>query len=173
MEYKILGAKPSSGLRKGQSEIMEYILMVVFIVAAIIAIIIFLTWWNLQQFQMDAFKNRQDRVVGIGQYMMGDYIFTDGDSVFDDAKLTAINASMTCEDLQTILGPNIYVKIKVLDMNGDKPCKWNDYPDCNVWSICSYKENAKDRLGQNFPVNVYRKLTDKTALGILYVEVYS
>jgi len=173
MDCKILGARFPSVQRKGQSEIMEYILMVVFIVAAIIAIIIFLTWWNLQQFQMDAFKNRQDRVVGIGQYIMGDYMFTNGDSVFDDAKLTAINASMSCDDLQKILGTNWYVKIKALDMAGEKPCKWNDYPDCNVWSICTYKENAKDRLGQNFPVNVYRKVSDKTALGVLYVEVYS
>jgi len=173
MDCKILGANARVVRRKGQSEIMEYILMVVFIVAAIIAIIIFLTWWNLQQFQMDAFKNRQDRIVGIGQYMMGDYMFTNGDSVFDDAKLTAINASMNCDDLQKILGTNWYVKIKALDMGGEKPCKWNDYPDCNVWSICTYKENAKDRFGQNFPVNVYRKVWDKTALGVLYVEVYS
>jgi len=170
MDYRILGKGAG---RKGQSEIMEYILMVVFIVAAIIAIILFLTWWNIQQFQMDAFKNKQDRIVGVGQYLMGDYIFTNGDSVFDDAKLTAINASMTCEELQAIIGQNVYVRIEAFDMPGDKPCRWNDYPDCNVWSICSQKQNAKDVLGQNFPVNVYRKVSDKTALGMLYVEVYS
>lgn len=159
--------------RKGQSEIMEYILVVVFIVAAILAIIFFLAWWNVQQFQMDEFKNRQDRIVGIGQYMMGDYMFTNGDSMFDDAKLTSINAGVTCEELQKILGKNWYVKITALDMNGDKPCKWNDYPDCNVWSMCDYRENARDSIGQNFPVNVYRKASDKVALGILHVEVYS
>jgi hypothetical protein len=173
MDCKILGANVRVVRRKGQSEIMEYILMVVFIVAAILAIIFFLTWWNVQQFQMDAFKNRQDRVVGIGQYMMGDYMFTNGDSVFDDAKLTAINASMSCDDLQKILGTNWYVKIKALDMGGEKPCKWNDYPDCNVWSMCGYMENAKELFGQNFPVTVYRKVSDKTALAVLYVGVYS
>jgi len=173
MGYEIPVSIARSARRKGQSELMEYVLMVVFIVAAIIAIIFFLTWWNVQQFQMDAFKNRQDRVVGIAQYMMGDYMFTNGDSVFDDAKLTAINASVTCEEMQKILGTGFYVKIKSLDMNGEKPCKWNEYPDCNAWSICGYKANARDRFGQNFPVNVYRKVSDKTALGVLYVEVYS
>jgi nitrogen fixation-related uncharacterized protein len=159
--------------RKGQSEIMEYILVVVFIVAAIMAIIFFLAWWNVQQFQMDQFKNQQDRIVGIGQYMMADYMFTNGDSMFDDAKLTSINASVTCEELQRILGSNWYVKITALDMEGERPCRWNDYPDCNVWSMCGYLSNAKSSLGQNFPINVYRKSSDKVALAILHVEVYS
>jgi hypothetical protein len=151
---------------------MEYVLMVVFIVAAIMAIIFFLYWWNIQQFQMDAFKNKQDRISGIAQYMMGDYMFANGDSIFDDAKLTAINASVSCEDLQKILGTGWYVKITALDMDSEVPCKWNDYPGCNVWSMCSRKDSP-EMLGQIFPVNVYRKVTDKTAMGILYVEVYS
>lgn len=169
MDYKILKARACGERRKAQSEIMEYILMVVFIVAAIIAIIIFLTWWNVQQFQMDAFRNRQDRIVGIGQYMMGDYMFTNGDSMFDDAKLTAINATMTCEDLQKILGTSWYAKITALDMAGEKPCRWNDYPDCNVWSICNYREN---HIANKFPVNVYRKVSDKVAMAVLEVGVY-
>jgi hypothetical protein len=110
--------------------------------------------------------------VGIGQHLMADYMFTNGDSMFDDAKLTSINATVTCEDLQGMLGKNWYVKITALDMGGEKACRWNDYPDCNVWSICGYR-SSRESLGQNFPVNVYRKSSDKVALGILYVEVYS
>jgi len=171
MDYEFR-ARAHNG-RKGQSEIMEYVLMIVFIVAAIMAIIFFLTWWNLEQFKADAFKNKQDRIAGIAQYMMGDYMFTNGESIFDDAKLTAINATITCEDLQKILGTGWYVKIKALDMEGEAPCKWNAYPGCNVWSMCGQRQDVTDRLGQNFPVNVYRKVTDKTALGIMYVEVYT
>jgi len=168
-----MGFRIPTGSKKAQSEIMEYVLMVVFIVAAIMAIIFFLTWWNVQQFQMDAFKNKQDRIAGIAQYMMGDYMFSNGDAIFDDAKLTAINASMNCEDLQKIFGTGWYVRITALDMDGEVPCKWNDYPGCNVWSMCGQKPDAPDMLGQIFPVNVYRKVTDKTAMGILYVEVYT
>lgn len=172
MVCEIPARGPGAG-RKGQSEIMEYVLMVVFIVAAVIVIMFFLMWWNVQQFQVDALKNKQDRVIGIGQYMMGNYMFTNGDSMFDDAKLTAINATLTCQELQKILGTNWYVKITALDMEGEKPCRWNDYPDCNVWGMCGYREGAHNVFAKNFPVNVYRKLTDKTALAVMYVGVYS
>jgi hypothetical protein len=97
-------------------------------------------------------------------------MFTNGDSMFDDAKLTAINASITCEDLRKILGTGWYVKIKALDMDGEKPCKWNEYPDCNVWSICDYMADHKANI---FPVNVYRKVSDKVSLGMLEVGVLS
>lgn len=160
--------------RKGQSEIMEYILMVVFLVAAIIAIILFLTWWNTQQLQMEGFRNRQDRVVAIAEQMMGDYMLANGDSVFDDAKLTSVNAAgIKCEDLQKIYGTNWYAKIKSLDMEGERKCDWNNYPGCNMWTLCEYGGTPKERLVQKFPVNVYRKVTDRVSLGILEVGVYS
>lgn len=173
MGHKILGARATSGL-KGQSEMMEYILMVVFLVAAIIAIILFLSWWNIQQLQMEGFKSRQDRVVSIAEYMMNDYMLANGDSVFDDAKLTSVNAAgIKCEDLQKIYGTGWYVKIKSLDMEGEKKCDWSGYPGCNVWTFCNYQERPESRSAYNFPVNVYRKVSDKVALAVLHVEVYS
>lgn len=158
---------------KGQSEIMEYLLMVVFIVAVVIGIIIFLTWWNVTQLEMEGSKNRQDRVLAIGQHMMADYMFINKESMLDDAKLTSINAAQACDKLEEIFGTNWYAKIKSLDMEGEITCTWNDYPNCNVWNICNYKEHPNSRSAQNFPVNVYRKVSDKTALAVLHVEVYS
>jgi hypothetical protein len=159
---------------KAQSEMMEYILMVVFLVAAIIAIILFLSWWNIQQLQMEGSKNLDDRVVSIAQLMMNDYMLANGDSVFDDAKLTSVAAAgIKCEDLQKIYGTGWYVKIKSLDMEGERPCTWNSYPGCNTWTFCNYVEHPESRSVYNFPVNVYRKASDKMALAVLHVEVYS
>lgn len=159
---------------KGQSEMMEYILMVVFLVAAIIAMMLFLSWWNIQQLQMEGSKDLDRRAVSIAEYMMNDYMLTNGDSMFDDAKLTSVAAAgIRCEDLERIYGTGWYVKIKSLDMGGEKKCDWNSYPGCNTWTFCSYQGHPESRSAYNFPVNVYRKVSDKASLAVLHVEVYS
>jgi len=170
MGLEILGI---AGRRKAQSEIMEYVLMVVFVVAAIIGIILFLTWWNVQQLGMKSSENSQDRVLAIGQHLMADSMFVNGDYVFDDAKLTALGASDVCASLQQMFGTGWYAQIRSLDMNGEKPCQWGNYPDCNSWTICTQKEKPPKVFAQNFPVNVYRKASDRMALAVLHVEVYS
>ncbi len=158
--------------RKGQSEIMEYIVMVVLIVAAIIAIILFLSWWSIMQIEMQGSKNQNDKIVSLGQMIMGDYMLINEQAMLDDAKLTSLvsMSSEGCERLQALLGANWYAKIKSLDMEGDIPCTWGNYPDCNSWTICEYKE---PHIAQVFPVNVYRKLSDKAALAVLEVGVYT
>ena len=163
-------------MRKGQSELMEYMLMLVFIVAAVIGIIIFLTWWNVTQFQMQGSKNRQDRVLSIGQDMMADYTLSDGESVFDDSKLTsllALGPVDSCKGIEAIYGTSWYVKIKALDMGGETKCDWTTYPNCNVWEICSPKAHPESVSAQSFPVNVYRKVSGKVALAVLRVEAYT
>jgi hypothetical protein len=173
MGYENPGARGPSGRKKGQSEIMEYMIMVLLIVAAIIGIILFLTWWGAQQLQIEGFKNRQDRVVSVAQQLMGDYTFADEESMFNDAKLTAANTT-PCEELQKVIGEGWYARIKALDMEGNVPCRWDNYPDCNYWEFCGYrKENVNELLTQKFPVNVQRSATDKVALAVLEVGVYT
>ena len=148
---------------------MEYILLVIFIVASIIGILIFLSWWGGKQLEVEGFKNQEDRLLGIAQHIMSDYSFANGDSMLDDSKLTSINAVHACQDLEDILGNGWYAKIRALDMEGSIACEWIAYPECNYWTICDYKE---EHIAQKFPVNVYRKVSDKVALGILEVGVY-
>jgi len=160
--------------RKGQSEIMEYILMIVFIVAAIIGFMLFLTWWNITQIQAQGFKDREDRVVALAQNMMNDYMFANGDSVFDDAKLTSVAAAgIGCDELSLIYGVDWYVNITALDMPMERKCDWNGYPNCNYWSFCTYQEHPESRSAYNFPVNVYRKATNRMSLAVMHVEVYT
>ena len=161
-------------LMKGQSEIMEYILMIVFIVAAIIGMMLFLSWWNITQIQAQGFKEREDRVVTLAQNMMNDYMFVNGDSVFDDGKLTSVNAAgVGCDSLKEIYGEDWFVNITALDMPVEKKCDWSGYPDCNYWSFCVYQEHPESRAVYNFPVNVYRKATNRMAMGVMHVEVYT
>jgi hypothetical protein len=157
-------------MSKGQSEIMEYMIMVLLIVGAIIGIMLFLAWWGGQQVKAEGFSNQQDRIVSIAQVLMADYMFVDGDSMFSDAKLTALNSTISCEELQDVLGAGWYITVKALDMPGNVPCSWNGYPDCNYWAICPYK---KEHMGQKFPVNVHRIVSDTVALGVLEVGVYT
>ncbi|HJW96723.1 MAG TPA: hypothetical protein VJ485_01000 [archaeon] len=172
MECEILGARVPSSL-KGQSEMMEHILMVVFIVAAILALILFLTWWNVQQLNMEASRNRQDRILDLAQHMMGDYLLVNENYMLDDAKLTSVNAVSGCEKLERLFGTDWYARVRALDMEDEIPCTWNNYPDCNSWTICSYPEERRNVLVQKFPANVYRKVSDKVALAVLEVGVYS
>jgi hypothetical protein len=156
---------------------MEYMLMVVFIVASVIGIILFLTWWNVVQLDAKKTDNLDNRAEGLTQQLKGDYMLTTADSVFDDAKLTSlIPAGVKCSDLEKEFGSNWYAKIVALDMDGETPCTWDNYPGCNTWSLCLKKEKSDvDTLWgkQPFPVNVYRKSMDKMAMGVLYVEVYA
>ena len=174
MERETLGARaPSSHKRKGQSEIMEHMLMVVFIVAAILALILFLTWWNVQQLKMEATRNTQDRILELAQHITGDYLFANENYMLDDAKLTSINAILGCEKLEELFGTNWYARVRTLDMEDEVTCNWNNYPDCSSWTICSYKERREGVKfpNQKFPVNVYRKVSDKVALAVLEVGV--
>ena len=107
--------------QKGQSEIMEYVLMVLFIVASVIAIILFLTWWNTQQLQMQGSQDRADSIVSLAQHLQADYMFISQDSMFDDSKLTSIGTD-ACARLQQLFGEGWYARIKSLDMEGDVPC---------------------------------------------------
>lgn len=150
---------------------MEYLVMVVLIVAAIIAIILFLSWWSITQLEMQSSKSSQDRILSIGQILMGDYMLANGGSMLDDAKLTSLSAIQgSCDSLERSLGTGWYAKVKSLDMEGEIPCTWSNYPDCNSWTICKYKAGLP---AQKFPVNVYRKASEKSALGILEVGVYT
>ena len=149
---------------------MEYMVMVVLIVGAIIAIILFLTWWNITQLEMQGSKNRDDRILALGETLSGDYLLVNDQYMFDDAKLSSLGAIQACDKLQSQLGTGWYARIKSLDMGGEVPCTWNNYPECNVWTICSYKEKQPAQI---FPVNVYRKSSDRVALAILEVGVYS
>lgn len=154
---------------KAQYEIMEYIFMTVFLIVVIIGLMLFLFWWNFSQFKIEEIKNKDNRIISIARYIMVDPVFVNEDSIFDDAKLTAINMTIKCKELEDILGDGWYLKIKSLDLEGEKYCNWLRYPDCNFWVIC--KEN-KDHISQKFPVNIYRKISDKISIGILEVGVY-
>ncbi len=157
---------------KAQSEIMEYIFMVVFLMALIIGLMLFLSWWNVSQSRVEALQSKEERIASITRYLMSEPMFANEDSMFDDAKLTAINDTDTvkCQEFEGILGSGWYVKIRSLDMEGEHPCKWSNYPDCNLWVICKEKQN---HIAQRFPVNIYRKISDNVSIGILEVGVYS
>jgi len=141
---------------KAQHEIMEYVILTLFIVIIIIGFVFFLSGWNITQLQLDKEKARQDRALFIMKYFLSSPLFTKENSVFDDTKLDAFRSLPNeCTELGKIIGENWFAEIETF--NGAK------------WEMCTQNKNYSAYI---VPANVYRKFTDKAELGTLKVGVY-
>ncbi len=154
---------------KGQGNIVEYALLVFFIVIIIFVLIVFITGFQLFQIDTEAQKQSLDRTLSLSKQFMVSGYFTNKDSVFDDAKLTAATG-LACSDFEKTFGSSWFLEVRTLDNKSQKECSMENYPDCNYWKIC-VKNNPKN-ISYIFPVNVFSKTDDMVSLASLKVGIY-
>jgi hypothetical protein len=184
-------ARPESRQFKGQSQMLEYVLLMVFIVGVVLALIFFLTWWQLSQLSIEKSETQQDRLLSLVKQFLDSPYMTKESSMFDDGKLTALvmmdnNIDMSCERLQAIYGDDWYAEIRLKDGLPLKKCDQMSFPDgsshCNYWTLCQQQAGPKTRISHVIPVNVYRNIgyvvdvtkavLPRTYMGALNVTVY-
>jgi hypothetical protein len=160
--------------RKAQTSIMEYLLLSFFILMVIIALIFFLSWWQASQFNLEQQGQIHQRVEVLLYRFINSPLFVKENSVFDDSKLLAIQSysQNICKELTTLFGSDWFLEIEVLNPRPGcaGPCDAVNYPCCGSWTICP---QGKRNITRVLPVNVYRKIEDRTDLGVLRVGVYS
>lgn len=170
----------------GQSQMLEYVLLMVFVVAVIFSIMIFLTWWQITQLSVEKTNQQQERVLSFIKSFIESPYMTKENSIFDDGKLTALAMIPdSCEKLRGVYGDDWHAEIMLMDGKPLRECGQMTYPDgsqsCNYWSICP-KQTAKGKITQIVPVNVYRRIgyvlnvtnhvLPRTYLGTLNVTMY-
>ncbi len=151
---------------------MEYILLTFFILLVIVGLLFFLSWWQFSQLGMEEHKVRMDRVMSLAQQVSNSPYFVKENSMFDDAKLTALKSlgSDVCTGMESIFGYGWFIKVRLFDGTGEEvPCTWGNYPECNSWTFCAKGQKNTSRA---IPVNVYRKMSEKNSVGILEVGIY-
>jgi hypothetical protein len=167
---------------KGQTGMMEYILMVFFIMVIIVVLIIFLSGWQVTQLQLEKSKGSFDRALSVTKMALDSPYLVKEDSMFDDTKLASALRPGMCEEMEKVFGQNWFLEVCTGECMGCEGecvvCEANAYdPDCNYWSLCK-SEGRYDAYV--LPVNVYRKMayvyTDsvfpRTDLGTLKVGVF-
>jgi len=157
--------------KKAQASIMEYILLTFFILLIIVALMFFLSWWQFSQIGMEEHKLRVEKTLFLAKYVSNSPYFVKENSIFDDAKLTAVKSlgSDICRDFEEVFGYNWFIRVRVFDDEAEIPCSWGNYPDCNVWDFCTKNQKNISRI---IPVNIYRKILEENGIGIMEVGIY-
>ncbi|MCK4714420.1 MAG: hypothetical protein KAT35_02510, partial [Candidatus Aenigmarchaeota archaeon] len=93
--------KKGQSLLKGQSSIMEYLLMSFFMLLVILVLIFFLGWWQFTQFHMESQTAEFQRVEVLMNRIINSPILVRENSVFDDSSLMAVQSlrSSACQKL--------------------------------------------------------------------------
>lgn len=155
--------------RKAQHSIMEYILLTFFIMVVIIAIIFFLTGWQVSQFELEQEKTKIDRAFWLTKSFLTSQYFVKDNSMFDSMKLSA--ALDSCEELEKIFGYEWFAEVNLLG-GTDALCTETD-TDCNQWKFC---EKTKNYTAYIIPVNIYKVMDNdmrgRVYIGTLKVGVY-
>lgn len=163
---------------KGQMGIMEYMMMTLFIMVIIVVLVFFFSGWQISQVQMQESRAKSDLVLSSMKNVLYSPLLTRENSMFDDAKLSALQAK--CEKVREVFGADLFIEVdaKSLGTESQIPCDQYRYDiNCNYWSIC--KRDAP-HSALVMPVNVYRNMGNvlnsgilgRTDLGILKVGVY-
>ncbi len=147
----------------GQMGIMEYMLMTVFIMVIIVMLVFFFSGWQISQTQMQGSRVKSENLLSNLKNVMYSPLFIRDDSMFDDAKLTALQGK--CEKVKEVLGADVFIEVKTLEKVAEIPCDPHRYDiNCNYWSIC---RRDAPHSALVMPVNVYRNMGNVLASGIL------
>jgi len=184
-QFKRQNETPSrSSQLKGQGQMLEYLLLMVFVVAVILMLMMFLTWWQISQLGVERAKNQQEWSLSMLKQFTDSPYMTKENSMFDDAKLTALASMMPdgCQRLQEFYGDNWYAEIRLMDDEPVTECSQSNYPECNYWKICEQYPDAEGRVTRVAPVNIYRNIgfvldvtnavLPRTYIGTLTLTVY-
>jgi hypothetical protein len=184
---------------RGQTDIMEYAVLVVMIMFVILFVVALIFGFQMLQMGSEKSKAVETESLFILRNMISSPIINNPQypkgSVLDDAKLTV----MTCEEIEALFGEGVWIQVvsffekpdcDVPGMTGgeraacrqslddivaveNRECTGagqNDYPQCGKWTFC--EENRAERMiYRSVPVNVYRRMTGAVSLGALTVGI--
>lgn len=171
-------SRKGTGRRRltGQMGIMEYMMMTLFVMVIIVMLVFFFSGWQISQVQVQESKAKSERVLSAMKNVLYSPLLAREDSMFDDAKLSALQSR--CGKLQDFFGADLFIEVTVFQGQGEIPCDPYRYDiNCNYWSIC--KRDAP-HSALVMPVNVYRNMGNvlssgmlgRTDLGVLKVGIY-
>ncbi|MFH0956261.1 MAG: hypothetical protein V1813_00200 [Candidatus Aenigmatarchaeota archaeon] len=182
---------------KGQAPVMEYIVFLFMAVLIIIALLFMVFGFQLMTTGSGAAVEAEKHSLFVMQSMLGNDITRatryQSISVLDDAKLTALTG-MDCEQFESAFGAGVWVNVTLYMEKPDcgglggsvfytcreqrdliaemqaTPCDGESYPNCGGWELCG--DNKEGRMTyRSVPVNIYRKMNNTLALGVLTVGV--
>lgn len=158
-------SKVQMGCRRlaGQMGIMEYMMMTLFVMVIIVMLVFFFSGWQISQVQMQESRAKSDLVLSGLKNVMYSPLLVRESGMFDDAKLSALQAR--CDKVKAAFGADIYIEVSVLDGRGDIPCDPYRYDiNCNYWSVCM---EDRPHSALVMPVNVYRNMGNVLSSGVL------
>jgi len=151
---------------------MEYMFLTLFVIFIVIAFVIFLSWWNVSQMDVEKSGMELDKTLVLTKSLISSPFLAREDSMLDDGKLTVLQAmgQDTCTSIGSIYGADWFAVIRLLDGRNDTPCNQTSYPDCNYWSLCKKDlsaPGAKNYRSYVVPVNIYRNMGMVLTTGVL------
>lgn len=183
---------------KGQAPLMEYIVFLFMAVLIIIALLFLVFGFQFLTQGSGAAEEAEKHSLFIMQSMLGNGVTRatrfQSLSVLDDSKLTALSG-MDCGDFETAFGAGVWVNVTLYMEKPDceglssgrydcmtlrdeihamqaTACSDETYPNCGNWEFCH--ENKETRMTyRSVPVNIYRKMSNTLATGVITVGVMS
>lgn len=148
---------------------MEYIILALFMLVIVIAIVFFLFGWEFGSLRREGLDQAYAKSLLMINIFTHSEFFTEKDNMLDDSKLMVAK----CGDIERIFGEKLCINITTVLFVGDevKPCTLSDYPNCNHWVICEDLCGQENLLGYDVPVNIYRRVSGETELGILDLRI--
>lgn len=156
-------------MRRGQVHLMEYVLLSFFVLLIIVLITFFLTGWQISTTQSEQRRVVFDKAEFLFRALTNSpYLnknsYPEG-SMLEDSRLE----SVTCEDLQKLYGTGWFIEIESISYP-EECSQDNPYPECGKWAYC--REEGKEAIIFDIPVNVYKKITGEVDVGFLRVGLY-
>jgi hypothetical protein len=185
-------------VRTGQAPLMEYIVFLFMAVLIIIALLFLVFGFQFLTQGSGVAEEAEKHSLFVTQSMLSNDMTRatryQSISVLDDSKLTALASMMDCAYFETAFGAGTWAEVKLYmekpDCEGlptpefadcselrdkieamqEEPCTEESYPDCGVWEFCT--ESKEERMVyRSVPVNIYRKMDNTVAIGVLNVGV--
>jgi hypothetical protein len=184
---------------RGQTEIMEYTVLIVMIMFIIIFVVAVIFGFQMLQTGSEKSKDIEAESLFIMRDMTSSQIINNPKyqkgSMLDDSKLTV----MTCEGVEALFGEGVWVQVvsfyekpdcNILGLSGgerasciqnynaivaveNRECTGtgqNAYPECGKWTFC--EENRAERMiYRSVPVNIYRKMSGIVSFGALTIGI--
>ncbi len=177
--------------RKGQSEMLEHLLLILFIVVLLVFLLLGLAGWQASQARLEQSRQHSQRGLALAQLLFSSPYSQD--SSFSDSQLTALSSDPAfCTQLTDRFGP-AFAEFNLLDSSGSPAasgqpaevrtlCTPQSYPDCNTWQVCAPPdENTKGAIAYTLPITIIRDLAridraavyPQNALATLRVGVFT
>ena len=136
---------------KAQVQLMEYLILAVFIVGFMFFIMVFLAGYQQDQFAAEREQLEVQRITGLmKQFLVSPFLASER-GVFEAGRLEGFAGR--CSEMQGIFGKGWFIEITVFDGKRPAECKTNTLGKCNVYRFCTENGEGKS-ISLEMPVNV-------------------